>query len=236
MSSVTTCQKCLRPLRASNGCGCLKEGMAQGSNVACSSAEYENWLHTAAYRRCLTGDLPESSIAAINLACIIFESEPLKMPYHLPETRAHAIAAQLSGPTKEDFRVFASYETPLFADSMPAEPLNYGAKAPRSMFHDFELRHSMGVTSLDGSYIPEIIYTPGTMTGIWEGVFRVSNLFSPFMTGISYLDPDNKATFIYRLDFCETHSVCPGGICRQSLSFYPARQRTRKHRYLRHSC
>jgi hypothetical protein len=181
MSSVTTCQKCLRP---SNGCGCLKEGMAHGSNVACNSAEYyllhENWLHTTTYRRCLTGDLPESSIAAINLACIVFESEPLQMPYHLPETRAHAIAAQLSGPTQEDFRVFASYETPLFADSMPGEPFDYSAEAPRSMFHDFELRHSMGVTSLNGSYIPEIVYTPGTMTGIWEGVFRVSIFFFTF--------------------------------------------------------
>lgn len=96
------------------------------------------------------------------------------MPPHLPETRAHAIAAQLGGPTKEDFRAFASHETPLFADSMPETP-DDDVEAPRSMLHDSELCHLIG--SLNG-YLPDIAYTPGTMTGIWEGVYRVSKSFS----------------------------------------------------------
>jgi hypothetical protein len=119
--------------------------------------------------------IPNASIAAGNLASVIFESEPMKMPPHLRETRTVPIPEVQ--PTKSDFKAFAAYETPLFADSLVAgdsEALDISGP-PRSSLHDFEFTQLMVRTPLDVS-CPKIRYILGSMTAVWEGVVRVSTL------------------------------------------------------------
>lgn len=133
--------------------------------------------------------IPDPSTAAINLAFAIFELNRPKTPYHVPKTRAIAIASQRFGPTQEDYEALASYLTPLFADSSPintennqsSSPLTIGvvtSNASRSTMHDIQFGAIW--TNLNGrmkTYVPMSTYVPGSLTGVWEGVYRVFSLF-----------------------------------------------------------
>lgn len=100
----------------------------------------------------------------------------MKMPPHLQETRE--IHVQHIVPTKTDFNAFAAYATPLFADSLTLDGSQVidTSGTPRSALHVLEFHHLMAGTPLDISY-PKIRYVLGSMTAVWEGVFRVSTIF-----------------------------------------------------------
>lgn len=119
----------------------------------------------------LDGGLDPSS-AAGNLASVIFEFNPIKMPLHLREIRG--IPVQDIEPTKSDFKTFANYETPLFADSLISDDSKAidTCGTSRSSMHDLESLHFITRTSLDAH--PKTRYILGSMTAVWEGVFRVS--------------------------------------------------------------
>jgi hypothetical protein len=128
-----------------------------------------------AYRLPHAAFIPNPAIPAGNLASVIFESGGIQMPPHLPDIRGMHV--QDGVPTKSDFRAFAAYGTPLFADYL--NPDNLGVVdiggMPRSALHDLELRPLLVRTPLDASY-PRIRYTLGSLTAVWEGVFRVSTI------------------------------------------------------------
>jgi hypothetical protein len=118
---------------------------------------------------------PDTSFAAINLAFVIYEMpvRQLKVPYHLPENRAIANATQRTGPTKDDFKAMLYYKTPLFADCLsstdePGFDLSFDTR--RSMNHDLEF----GGLLQTSTCLDTFTYTPGTLTGVWEGIYRVS--------------------------------------------------------------
>ena len=97
----------------------------------------------------------------------------MKMPSHLLETRV--VPHPAVQPTKSDFKAFAAYETPLFAELLSAnesEIIDISG-ATRSTLHELEFRHLMSRTPSNASY-PKIRYALGSMTAVWEGVFRVS--------------------------------------------------------------
>lgn len=144
--------------------------------------------------------LPDPSTAAINLAFAIFELNRPKIPYHLPKTRAIAIASQRFGPTEEDYEALASYRTPLFADLNPVNTntengqsssrpsIDIGINASRSSIHDLQFGEIS--KDLDGRISPEVwapSYTPGSLTGVWEGVYRVFSFSLQFYRPIRCL-------------------------------------------------
>jgi hypothetical protein len=93
----------------------------------------------------------------------------LIVPHHLPENRAIANATQRTGPTMDDFKAMLDYKTPLFADCLSSadEP---GFDPRKSMNHDLEFGNLLQTsTGLD-----TFVYTPGTLTGVWEGIHRVN--------------------------------------------------------------
>ncbi|KIM41864.1 hypothetical protein M413DRAFT_27427 [Hebeloma cylindrosporum] len=128
--------------------------------------------------------VPDPSTAAINLAFAIFEFNRPKVPYHVPKTRAIAIASQRVGPTQEDYEALASYLTPLFADSIPiistenrqsSSPLSIGftSNASRSIMHDIQFSEIWNnLSGKMSTYVPISTYVPGSLTGVWEGVHR----------------------------------------------------------------
>lgn len=116
---------------------------------------------------------PDTSFAAINLAFVIYEMRQLKVPYHLPENRAIANATQRTGPTKEDYKVMFDYKTPLFADCLSStdDPgFDFSFDPRRSMNHDLEFGSLLQTSTCRDTFV----YTPGTLTGVWEGIHRVS--------------------------------------------------------------
>ena len=127
--------------------------------------------------------LPDSSIAAINLASAILECTPLKIPYHLPHTRAEADASQRTGPTQDDYRALGSIVTPLFADSRPREvpdtPETCVRESTRSVIHDLEFAYILHETDTKNALNQnQFTYSPGQMTGVWEGLYRVVSFLS----------------------------------------------------------
>ncbi|KAF9484159.1 hypothetical protein BDN70DRAFT_917867 [Pholiota conissans] len=132
----------------------------------------------SAYRKFSKPALPDASTAAINLISVIYEVTPIKVPLHFPETRAIANASQRSGPTQEDYRIFAAYQTHLFADlvsedSTSSPPLllsspNVGRTAYDSLFRDL-----LQISETDSDVLN---YLPGTLSGLWEGIYRTINV------------------------------------------------------------
>ena len=96
----------------------------------------------------------------------------LKLPYHLPENRVIANATQFTGPTKDDYQAMFDYKTALFADCFPTtdEPTSLDITPQRSMNHDLEFGSLLQISTC----LQTFIYTPGTLTGVWEGIYQVS--------------------------------------------------------------
>lgn len=121
---------------------------------------------------------PRPSSAAIILTFALMETVELDIPYHLPETRSVADATNRSGPTMEDFAKFASYRTPLFADTvlcnltpnLVSGTFISGISGSARRDQEF-VRMSCGPFASGNSYIP------GSLTGLWEGSYMVSFVF-----------------------------------------------------------
>ena len=99
----------------------------------------------------------------------------LQAPHHLPENRVIANATQRTGPTKDDYRAMLYYKTPLFADCLASTNgpgFNFPFDPRRSMNHDLEF----GSLLQTSTCLDAFVYTPGTMTGVWEGIYRVSSI------------------------------------------------------------
>ncbi|KAF8970674.1 hypothetical protein BDZ97DRAFT_1652248 [Flammula alnicola] len=177
-----------------------------GSSTPASNA------HVSGYLKCSRPTVPYPSIAAINLAFVIYEATPMKVPYHLPETRAIANASQRSGPTQEDYRAVASYQTPLFADSLPTgtkEQLTSptSLNPTRSMLHDVQFRDVLKTS--DSAAGPDAFhYIPGTMSGVWEGVYRTVNAPIKSETSPSHHNPLVSRVFIKPMQCALTEYIC----------------------------
>lgn len=149
----------------------------------------------------------------------------LKIPYHLPENRAIANATQRTGPTKDDYKAMLYYKTPLFADSLASnnEPgFNFSSDPRRSMYHDLEFGSSLRTSTC----LDTFTYTPGTITGVWEGIYQVSSrVYLPLKITSNIIcqtadiptrntrrsTPINSATemsFIWAMQFALTEYIC----------------------------
>ena len=123
---------------------------------------------------------PDTSFAAINLAFVIYEMRQFTIPYHIPENRAIANATQRTGPTKDDYHAMNDYKTPLFADCLSStdEPgFDFSFDPRRSMNHDLEF----GSLIQTSTCLDTFVYTLGTLTGVWEGIYRVSIKLDDFI-------------------------------------------------------
>ena len=105
------------------------------------------------------------------------------MPYHLPENRAIANATLRTGPTKDDYKAMIDYKTPLFTDCLSGtdEPgFGFSFDPRRSMNHDLEF----GSLLQTSTCLDAFVYTPGTLTGVWEGICQVSTKLDDFILQI----------------------------------------------------
>ncbi|KAF4586283.1 hypothetical protein EYR38_010558 [Pleurotus pulmonarius] len=119
---------------------------------------------------------PDVLSAAIIMTFALKEIVPLQVPPHLPADRASAIAQNRVGPTMVDYRALATCRTPLFNDPI-AEPSpqpnpSVGClNLPRStrLEEDFSrmAKPSPHTRIYGGSY------TPGMLSGLWEGAFMI---------------------------------------------------------------
>ncbi|KDR78268.1 hypothetical protein GALMADRAFT_209673 [Galerina marginata CBS 339.88] len=159
----------------------LDGGLASFPNFG--SKETKDPIQVYTYLRKQNLTVPDPSIAAINLTFVLLEATPVRIPYHLPQTRAIANATQRSGPTKEDYHSLASYKTPLFADTQPEiiaqRPGSFltQEKPTRSLQHDVDFGCILRKLKNTGAEESDVFsYRPGSMTGLWEGVYRSVNL------------------------------------------------------------
>ncbi len=102
--------------------------------------------------------------SAIILTFAIKEIVPLVIPFHLPQTRAAALAANRSGPTLLDFQATIRCKTPLFAE---VHSETETSRVPNTRLHDPEL-YMLAQSNNEIS-----AYRPGTLSGVWEGSYLV---------------------------------------------------------------
>jgi hypothetical protein len=126
---------------------------------------------------------PSLACGSILLTIVLKEESPLQLPPHLPFSRASANASMRVGPTMEDYSVFAFRKTKLIADSCHLLPTNSRtALSPsdpsRSMMHDQDFYRTLcavkGSRACPQQGLDTLPYTPGMVTGNWEGTFMVS--------------------------------------------------------------
>ncbi|KAF8192793.1 hypothetical protein K438DRAFT_1829680 [Mycena galopus ATCC 62051] len=138
--------------------------------------------------------LPSPSDAAIILIFALKEAMSLQIPYHLPATRAIALAENRSGPTAEDYTAFQRAVTPLFSDmrmsstSAAATTLKFTGSDPR-------ISEILAVPE----FYPERGYLEGSLTGVWEGSMMISRV----SLGDSTPEEDIQSDFL-----CRTHMQC----------------------------
>ncbi|KAF8816959.1 hypothetical protein BYT27DRAFT_7075863 [Phlegmacium glaucopus] len=153
---------------------------------------------------------PDTCFAAVNLAFVIHETRQLKVPYHLPENRAIANATQRTGPTKDDYKAMLCYKTPLFADYLTStdEPsFDFSFDPRRSMSHDLEFGSLLG-TSGGAKCLDTFVYTPGTMTGVWEGIYQTVDMPARNMRRSIPINPTTEGGFIKAMQFALTEYIC----------------------------
>ena len=170
-------QKSQSPFHADQSCGSCP---AQPISCSCPDLRDSAYHELPTYLGRPLIRFPDTSSAAINLAFVIYEMRQLKVPYHLPENRAIANATQRTGPTKDDYKAMLYYRTPLFADCLSStdEPgFDFSFDPRRSMNHDLEF----GSLLQSSACLDTFVYTPGTLTGVWEGNHRVSTKLDGFI-------------------------------------------------------
>ncbi|KAF9458700.1 hypothetical protein BDZ94DRAFT_1270039 [Collybia nuda] len=93
----------------------------------------------------------------------------------------------------EDFRTIATCKTPLLVDARHTNisqrmRSSTAAEALDQKGHDYEFCRLLQ-SNYRLSSSPIFPYTPGTLTGLWEGCFMVRVVFSaPFFLTVSILD------------------------------------------------
>ncbi|KAF9555738.1 hypothetical protein CPC08DRAFT_726190 [Agrocybe pediades] len=187
----------------------------------------------SAYQKTQLAMTPNSATAAINLASAILESTPMRIPYHLPETRAIAIATQRSGPTQEEYKAVVAYETLLqadFAEEQQQQDDDYSSSStlsercpdhpyamsgtPSGFSRHNDLAYAEILRSLDPGHGSSNVfsYTPGTMTGLWEGIFRTAP--SPknclIASASSTPSPSPALGFTKPFQCCLVEYICSG--------------------------
>lgn len=156
------------------------------------------------------------AFAAVNVFLALRESSPLVIPPHLPEDRAAATLRRVSGPTKEDFRVFQNYQTPLFADrrlrdvrsretsgvAREASQVAAGRGGPPCRMHrDLCWSHHPEFSTMyqitDSSH-PRV----GRFSGLWQGSYMTHTADE---TGAEYYTNRNPL----QVAFTEYHCLSP---------------------------
>lgn len=128
--------------------------------------------------------VPEPAFAAIHLTFRLLETNRVRIPAYLPETRAIANPTLRSGPIRDYYRTMASYQT-----TFPVTISAHGTPDPPCPPHSFSMEsdHSTNndmffdaiLRSLRDQTCSETFgYISGTITGLWEGVFRLILLIS----------------------------------------------------------
>ncbi|KAJ7756331.1 hypothetical protein B0H16DRAFT_1371645 [Mycena metata] len=120
--------------------------------------------------------LPPPASAAIILIFALKEAMVLQIPYHIPATRAIAMAQNRIGPTAEDYTAFQHAITPLFSDvRAPAarRPSGTTTTTLNSMPDPWisELLVPEHPTARDGA-----AHLVGSLSGVWEGAMMVSSV------------------------------------------------------------
>nr|GAT44455.1 predicted protein [Mycena chlorophos] len=121
--------------------------------------------------------LPSASYAAVVLIFALKEAVPLQIPYHLPLTRAAAIAANRAGPTAEDYAAFQQAVTVLFSDVRNADPSPPLLTASADIW---VARLFPGADLLAGQDADQrALCDPGSLAGVWEGSIMISSCGLP---------------------------------------------------------
>jgi hypothetical protein len=132
------------------------------------------------YSQSITPAWPNLSSACILLTFALKEAQQLQIPPHLPPTRAVADAQMRVGPTMEDYSAMASYRTLLLGDSCPSHASVFTASTgvSRSMYHDQDFaRMARALDPLCEIFRSDIpSYVPGSLSGLWEGTWMVSEI------------------------------------------------------------
>ncbi|KAJ7699324.1 hypothetical protein B0H17DRAFT_1256849 [Mycena rosella] len=126
-----------------------------GKEIACSRAR----------------SLPPPTDPAIILTFALKEAVPLEIPYHLPTTRAIATAENRSGPTADDYTAFQRARTILLSDirEVQCRPSVIPLNKPDPWISDVLDARGLTLSRTRGRY------SPGTLTGIWEGALMISS-------------------------------------------------------------
>ncbi|KAJ6625938.1 hypothetical protein B0H10DRAFT_1782218 [Mycena sp. CBHHK59/15] len=134
------------------------------------------------YARICSPWLPPPSDAAIILTFALIEAVPLQIPFHLPATRAIAIATNRPGPTMEDYVVFQRTGTLLYSDirrtTRTASDSTRSSTPLNLLERDPELANVLGVPSASDHERRLPAYLPGSLTGVWEGSLMISSCLS----------------------------------------------------------
>ncbi|KAJ7153440.1 hypothetical protein C8R43DRAFT_445874 [Mycena crocata] len=123
--------------------------------------------------------LPPPSDAAIILIFALKEAVSLEIPFHLPASRAIAIAENRSGPTAEDYTAFQRARTLLFTDVRAAVTAPSAAATLNFMQLDPWIAQVLEAPGAAEKRASRSGYTPGCLTGIWEGSLMISSCVSP---------------------------------------------------------
>ncbi|KAJ7042949.1 hypothetical protein C8F04DRAFT_1029881 [Mycena alexandri] len=117
--------------------------------------------------------LPPPASAAIILIFALKEAMVLQIPYHIPATRAIAVAQNRIGPTTEDYTAFQHAITPLFLDVRAPAARRSSATTLNSMPDPWisELLVPGHPTARVGS-----AHSVGSLSGVWEGSMMISSV------------------------------------------------------------
>lgn len=82
------------------------------------------------------------------------------------------------------------YKTPLFADCLASTDgpgFDFSSDPRRSMNHDLEFGNLLQTSTC----LDTFVYSPGTMTGVWEGIYRVGLIVYLVVSITSYCLTDS---------------------------------------------
>ncbi|KAJ7938459.1 hypothetical protein B0H13DRAFT_1943131 [Mycena leptocephala] len=117
--------------------------------------------------------IPPPSDAAIILIFALKEAVPLQIPYHLPATRAIAVAENRSGPTAEDYAAFQHAVTLFFSDIRTAMAPQSSATTLNFIKTDPWISEILEVPYFSTRHVRPA-YLAGSLTGFWEGSMMIS--------------------------------------------------------------
>ncbi|KAJ6463537.1 hypothetical protein C8R45DRAFT_1026087 [Mycena sanguinolenta] len=152
--------------------------------------------------------LPSPSDAAIILIFVLKEAVSLQIPYHLPATRAIAIAENRSGPTAEDYTAFNGAVTPLYSDIRMAL-MGAHTSATTLKFIDPWISEILSVPGLPAERVRPA-YLPGSLTGLWEGSMMISYVSSGDPPAKTDIPSDFLCRAPLQCEFPQDHCLTAG--------------------------